>query len=400
MVWSQRGDKWASEMEQSRILISCTGRTLVLAEKLRDALRTESRDVALWSDDGRSQSSAAILEMLEASAEQFHFAAIILVKDDVTATETDDTLRLRDTCAFQAGLFMATMGRKRCFLVSSIDQNILPSHLGGMTSASFLEPEDLSNSDECAKAMVSVAVDLTIKMELQEFSPYYVRVPTLSVAALWRRERHRSVGGELQQGEVVVCDTQPLAQEELAVQVRRNMDYRISYTYFLHFSVDTIEKFCQSLQVILVAGVTGSEQVTDYKARMNIVMQRKDCVLEDLQDICRNGKLRVILLAQEPQFCFRIHNASNRELASVYARYRDQCFINWLQGAHAETLWRTLPRYIESDGPGLLFGRLQEPLDLDASQRRLLDTSLDRGLARYFPGFEREVKQLCTQSTT
>ncbi len=125
----------------------------------------------------------------------------------------------------------------------------------------------MTDPNACAKAVASVATVLKNNIRQQGTSPYYTKVPTLSVAEIWQRERHRSLGGDLEQGEVIVCDTQPMAQEELAVQVRVNMDHAISYTYFLYFSVDTVEKICQSLQVILAAGVTSPEQAIDYIAR-------------------------------------------------------------------------------------------------------------------------------------
>jgi hypothetical protein len=155
--------------------------------------------------------------MLENAAEQFDFAAIILAKGDVTVTKTDDILRSRDTCAFQAGLFMAKIGSKRCFLVNSIGQSILPSHLGGIISIPFEEPADLTDPSACASAVASVATTLKENMRQKGRSPYNIRVPNFSIAEVWRRERHQSEGGDLQQGEVVVCDTQPMAQEELAI---------------------------------------------------------------------------------------------------------------------------------------------------------------------------------------
>ena len=110
----QRGDEALSQGIVIGIAFAAhacaTPGTLVLAEKLRDQLQTEFCEVALWSDDPRSQSSAALFELLDGAAERFDFAAIILVKDDVTLTETDDTLRARDTSGFQAGLFMAKIG--------------------------------------------------------------------------------------------------------------------------------------------------------------------------------------------------------------------------------------------------------------------------------------------------
>jgi hypothetical protein len=380
-------------MEKSRILISCNARTLVLAGKLRDELHKGECDTALWSDDARSQSSAALLELFDRAAEQFDFAAIILVKDDVKVTELDDPLCARDTYDFQAGLFMAKIGRERCFLVNSIGNSALPSHLGGIACMAFEEPADLTDPVACEKAIAGVAAELTDKIAQQGNSPYYVRVPSLSIAEVWRKERHFSEGGELQQGEVVVCDTQPMPQENLAAQVRRNMDNAISYTYFLYFSVDTIEKICRSLQVITVAGVADAEMASDFTFRMNVVKSQRDRVLEDLRKLCHYKKLQVTLLFQEPAMSFRIHNASNRELAKLYARYRDQCFIPWSEGASAEAVWRSLPTYVSDNKQDRLFVSLKLFED-NKEQQTLFDSSLDRAVGRYFPGMEAEVKQV------
>lgn len=381
-------------MEKSRILISCNARTLVLAGKLRDELHKSDCDTALWSDDGRSQSSAALLELLDRAAEQFDFAAIILVKDDVKVTETDDPLRTRDTYDFQAGLFMAKIGRERCFLVNSSGDSTLRLHLGGIICVPFEEPADLTDLAACEKAVASVAAELKRKIAQQGNSPYYVHVPNLSIAEVWRRERHFSEGGDLQQGEVVVCETQPMPQESLAVQVRRNMDNAISYTYFLYFSVDTIEKICRSLQVVLVTGVA-AELASDFTSRMSVVKSQKDRILNDLRSICHYKRLQITLLFQEPPMNFRVHNASNRELAKLYARYRDQCFIPWSECASAEAIWRSLPTFLEENEQDRLFVSLKAFQD-DEEKRNLFESSLDQAVGRYFPGSEVEVKRLLT----
>lgn len=378
-------------MEKPRILISCNARTLLLAGKLRDELHKDGCETALWSDDARSQSSAELLELLDRAVEQFDFAAIILVKDDAKVTETDDPLHARDTYDFQAGLFMAKIGRARCFLVNSIGNSSLSSHLGGIIWIPFEEPADLTDLAASEKAAASVAAELKDKIAQQGKSPYYVRVPNLTITEVWSKERHFSEGGELQQGEVVVCDTQPMPQERLAIQVRRNMDNAISYSYFLHFSVDTIEKICQSLQVILVAGVD-AELASDFTSRMSVVKSQKDRVLEDLWSICHYKRLQITLLFQEPIMSFRVHNASNRELAKLYARYRGQCFIPWSEGASAESIWRSLPIYRADDEQDRLFVPLKFSED-DKEQQNLLESSLDRAVGRYFPGIEAEVKR-------
>jgi hypothetical protein len=171
------------------------------------------------------------------------------------------------------------------------------------------------------------------------------------------------------------------------------MDNDISYTYFLYFSVDTIEKICRSLQVILVAGVADAELASDFTSRMSVVKSQRDRVLDDLQSICHYKRLQITLLFQEPSMSFRVHNASNRELAKLYARYRDQCFIPWSEGASAEAVWRSLPAWLESNGQDRLFVSLKA-FENSNEQKNLFERSLDEAVRRYFPGIEAEVKRL------
>ena len=381
-------------MEKSRILISCNARTLVLAGKLRDELHKSDCETALWSDDGRSQSSAALFELLDRAAEQFDFATIILVKNDVKVTETDNSLWARDTYDFQAGLFMAKIGRERCFLVSSISDATLRLRLGGIICIPLEEPANLTDLVACEKAVVSVAAELERNIARQGNSPYYVRVPNLSIAEVWRKERHFSKGGDLHEGEVVVCETQPMPQESLAAQVRRNMDDGICYTYFLNFSIDTIEKICRSLQVILVTGLA-ADLAGDFTSRMSVVKSQKDRVLKDLWNICHYKRLQITLLFQEPPMNFRVHNASNRDLAKLYARYREECFIPWSECASAQSIWRSLPTYLAENEEDRLFLSLKVFQD-DKEKLNLFESSLDRSVCRYFPGSEAEVKRLLT----
>jgi hypothetical protein len=381
-------------MEKPRILISCNARSLVLAGRLRDELHKRDCDTALWSDDGRSQSSAALLELLDRAAEQFDFAAIILVKDDLKVRETDDPLSTRDTYDFQAGVFMATIGRERCFLVNSIGDAKLRSHLGGIISIPFEEPTDLTDLAACERAVASVATELARQIRQHGRSPYYVRVPNLSIAEVWRKERHFSEGGDLREGDVVVCETQPLPQESLAAQVRRNIDNGIFYTYFLYFSADTIHKICRALQVILVTGVD-AELASDFTSRISVVKGQKKRILKDLWDLCHDKKLQITLLFQEPPMNFRVHNASNVELAKLYARYRDQCFIPWSEGTSAQSIWRSLPTFLADNERDRLFVSLKVLQD-DKVKRHLFESSLERAVCRFFPGSEVEVKRLLT----
>src|SRR5262249_27898236 len=144
-------------MDKSRIFIASSGRTLILAEKLRDEIETEFCEAMLWNEERRRNHGATVIEFLERSAAEYDFAVIILARDDVMVRETDDTQGARDNCVFEAGLFIKALGRERCFLVNSVEQRDLPSDLGGIIYQHFQEPSDLSDRDACASAIRRVS---------------------------------------------------------------------------------------------------------------------------------------------------------------------------------------------------------------------------------------------------
>jgi hypothetical protein len=344
----------------------------------------------LWSEDGRRQPGATLIELLEKASKTYDFAVIILARDDVIGKGVGDTLKARDNCIFAAGLFMAALGQDRCFLVNSVEQRDLPSGLGGIISIPFEEPSDLADPRVSARAISQVATVLKDTVQRRaRLRPRPGRL--LSVEELFQRERPYSDGGDLHEGHVVVYDRQPMGPEQ-AVQVRRNLDSGISYLYILYFSEDAIEKTCQCLQVVLTSGSSGTEKATDFNARLHTISKEANRIEDDLRRICRTRSLRVSLFTLEPQFCFRIHNASDRALARLYLRFQASGFMMWAEGTRAESVWGGIDRFIPADEH--IFVPMKQ-FDLTDEQKRRFEISLDRGLKRYFPGIEDRVRQFC-----
>ena len=285
------------------------------------------------------------------------------------------------------------IGRKRCFLVNSVSQNDLPSDLNGIISIPFGEPANLQDRAACAQAIAKDAAQLKDIVQREGPSAYHSRVPLLSVDEVFRRERPRSDGGDLEDGQVVVLDRQPWADIGRAMQVRRNMDSGTSYHYFLYFSDDTVEKMCQALQIIAWAGVGGAAETSDFTSRVDTMRNKHDRVLDDLRDLCESGRLRASLMVEDPIVCFRVHNASNPTLAQFYMKYHEEGFVRWAEGQNATVLWRTLPTYIEDDTADRLFLPLKYPA-FGGDQRRRVERVFSRVLSRYFPGMETEVHQI------
>ena len=307
---------------------------------------------------------------------------------------TEDKLKARDNCIFEAGFFSAVIGRERCFLVSSVQQSELPSDLSGIISIPFREPTDLTDRIACAQASSEVSMVLRDIVQREGRSSFHARVPLLSIEELFQRERPYSQGGDLREGEVIVCDTQPRAGVELALQIRNNIDRGINYYYFLHFSDDTFDKIFQAMQVILVAGAGGAGHAMDFNARVDMIKKEKDRILDDLRSICHSHSLRLTLLTEEPQLCFRLHNASNPELARMYARYHKRGFLLWSEGVTAVSVWRAVPKFIDDSEADRIIIPMKY-LHLSADETKLFERRLSRALSKYFPGIEEEVKQIC-----
>ena len=374
-------------MDKSRIFIASSGRTLVLAEKLRDELQTEFCEARLWSEEGRSQPGATIIEMLESSAENYAFAVIILARDDVMVKGTGDTLKARDNCVFEAGLFMKALGRERCYLVNSVEQRDLPSDLGGIISLPFKEPTDLQNRDQCKEAIKSVAG--IIKDAVQRDGR--MRKRPLSKDELMMREKQKC--GDLREDQVVVASIQPIELDyKAALQVKTNIDAGVSYVYFFRGDADGATKICKLLQMMLLAPMLDPKKADDFAMRASKMteepIQRK--IVEDLKQICDRESLKIFLLPEAPSLQYCIHNATSIYHAKLYFK-RGDVFIEWEEGTGAYNFWRGERQKLKIASPprGVFYG--VSGFDMKES----FDKSLKREVVKFFPGIHEQVTKLC-----
>ena len=131
-------------MRKAKIFIASSGRALILSERLKEALSTDFSEAIIWSEESKGKPSNTIIEMLEDASKNYDFAIIILTQDDMISKKDDNKEhpKARDNCIFEAGLFMGVLGRKRCFLVSSVETGSLPVDLSGIIYKKIVEPED------------------------------------------------------------------------------------------------------------------------------------------------------------------------------------------------------------------------------------------------------------------
>jgi len=284
-------------MEKARVYIASSEQGNLLAETLRDALAEPYCEARTWKDVISQNRGKTKVEILEQISGQHDFAVIILGKDDVEAKVTDEMRKARDDCIFEAGLFMASVGRNRCFLVCSAGQDGLPKDLSGIEFLPFDEPTEKMMQDRamCKQAMQGVVSK--IKDMVQPMGQIGRETRSLTKAALLERER-RAPAGDLEEDQVVVSSDLPLETKYGAAwQIKQNIDDNIKYVYFFQGSDDGAEQTCILLQQVLVAGVLGQKEGdVSFRQRCDCVKQNQQKILEELKWICCNDYIKVYFL--------------------------------------------------------------------------------------------------------
>lgn len=118
--------------------------------------------------------------------------------------------------------------------------------------------------------------------------------------------------------------------------------------------------------MIVCAGISGAAGALDFGTRVDTIRNHKDRALDELRDLCSRRKLRFTPLLMEPTSLFRVHNASDPDMARLYVKRVDRekgsvQFAPWAEGQNAITVSRALPRVLEDDNDDRLFIKLKFP---------------------------------------
>src|SRR4051812_16369791 len=133
-------------MAKAKIYIASSENGKLLAEILRDQLDSGDLDPRVWWDEVDRGGGPTGIEKLESESKTYDFAVIVLTEADFVIGRSDAVIagrahqKSRDDCVFEAGLFLSSLGRKQCFLVSSAPPDELPSDFRGIDLLSFDEP--------------------------------------------------------------------------------------------------------------------------------------------------------------------------------------------------------------------------------------------------------------------
>ncbi len=394
-------------MERAKIFIASSSRALTLAEALRGVLSTDFSEARVWNEQSASQFGKTIIEELEQAARDYDFAVIILTQDDTVFRGSGEVAKqqARDNCIFEAGLFIGSLGRDRCFLVAGVRPDAVPVDLTGVIHVPINEPKDLNNVGQCNDAVSNAGFGIKGAVQNRGKRPRSdeekMSFSVISDKELFGMEKPYREQGKLEEGQVVVSAVQPRGEEryEFAAQVNHNLENGIKYVYFFHASDDGAQKICQILQGILLSAVIkDSEQMknTNFQERWEAIKANRDDILQKLHDIRENETLKICFLPDEPALEFTIHNANSRNTARAYLK-RDKNFIQLFEGDEAFKLWGYLKKWCGKELPaGIFHSTIQCDIPtFSMAGGEKFSKSLDRELKRHFPEIHEKVKELC-----
>jgi len=408
-------------MEKCKIFIASSTRTLTLAEMLRDELKTDFCEATLWSQESKGKPSATIIEMLEKAGAKYDFAVIILSQDDVLTKDSGDELKARDNCVFEAGLFMAALGRDRCFLVNSVEQKHLPTDVGGIISIPFTEPEaaKLADRETCGDAIRDASSRVKNAVQKAGRSPRRL----LTQAELLAREQLKDPQGRgpgyLEPDQVVVTAVQPAELNyAAAMRVRTNIDHGVSYIYYFQGGTDPAnaadgaQKTCRLLQLLLLAPLLDAKQADDYMYLQTEVSNsdNQSKILQVLQEICESGSLRIHFLPAAPKLQYCIHNAASNYAAVLYFKCGDvkrsddgksdedaPVWMEWATAGKAYEFWAEVRQRqaMTSGAPNAIF---RGAYGLNVKDD-VFYNAVKTEMRKYFRGIAEQVTKLCFEGT-
>jgi hypothetical protein len=114
---------------------------LVVAEAIVANLPQET-NCRVWTE-GIFLPGSTYIETLEKVLDEMDYAILVATPDDLLTKRDIAGFTMRDNVLLELGLFMAKLGRRRTYLVSSKDEPIhIPSDLLGLTTVSYETPKD------------------------------------------------------------------------------------------------------------------------------------------------------------------------------------------------------------------------------------------------------------------
>jgi predicted nucleotide-binding protein len=131
------------QLTKPRIFLASSSEGLPILRAIQEQL-SDIAEPIIWTEDENFRLSESLLESLTRGLDRYDYAIVLFRGDDVVVSRKMEEFAPRDNLLFELGLFMARIGRDRCFVFLDTDRPIkIPTDLGGTTFALFQQSDSL-----------------------------------------------------------------------------------------------------------------------------------------------------------------------------------------------------------------------------------------------------------------
>jgi|GEM_PF-3935026 len=126
--------------ERVRIFVASASESMHVAEAFAAVLPVTHYEVRHWPDAFNPNEVAP--DDLQRAARQCEFAVFVFGPDDELNSRGESSMAPRDNVIFELGLFAASLGRKRTYVLTPADASVkIPSDLLGLGYATYMPPD-------------------------------------------------------------------------------------------------------------------------------------------------------------------------------------------------------------------------------------------------------------------
>lgn len=338
-----------------RIFIGSSTKSYELVKWLAEQIR--SYDLAIpieWKTGGFSPSKSTLQNLID-NCQTCDFAVLFFTRDDDKPAKGNfeyNPLNIfkgpRDNMIFEAGLFVGGLGLDptRCILVSSVEENALPSDIKGVTYIKIKEPPPPEPpycrlSEEWCREHLQGVLESVI-YSVNSYGEFLYR-PYLKILTKRELAEREQVGkGCLEKYDrVVINSSEPedMSEFDLACAVAENIKNNIYYDFHFKISEDNCEnvasQFIDFIRILLATYCIGDKDYSegDLKNERDIIeflnlKENEQNVDNAIKDFRRRLSIYIHKYTHLIPFRIAVHNVSSFDRAKCYLRHED-FYVEW-----------------------------------------------------------------------
>lgn len=361
-------------------------------------------EIAIPIETGSIDSSGNNLDKIVSICNECDFAVIFLTKNVQKAYP-------RNNAIFESGFFAGALGLdpKRCILVSSVHEIMLPSAIEGITLITIEEPLPpeppmaMISNDWCEQNLQGVLENI---VTLINKKGELLKRPLLNILSKTQLAEREQIGDDCLEssGKVIICteivDCSDFIQTKVAVE---NLKNNIDYEY--HFRALADEQYFYSnlinhIRMLVIAYCTDNQTYSqgDFRNESYIMdVLNQEISPQKIANVKDNfyNHLSIFIHKSFPTVPIRfiIHNANSPSKAKCFLHHSDR-YVEWFTGEDAYRIagfltpkdWESVKmRVLKNTDTFIIYKVIQQPTTMTEDSGAQIRNIMMKKIIEKFP---------------